>query len=115
YIINVTVFNSASSSSTSRSLTVNPSAPFRSLVSVSAQTNGVGGSAWRTELTLFNAGNEAAIGQYLFLPGAGGSVVSRPLYLAPKQTVSFSSALMDIFGMSSGAGAIAIEASGTTS
>src|SRR5207245_7164715 len=82
YIINVTVFNSASSSSTSRSLTVNPSAPFRSLVSVSAQTKGVGGSAWRTELTLFNAGSEAAIGQYLFLPGAGGSVVSRPLYIA---------------------------------
>ena len=115
YIINVTIFNSVSSSAATRSITVNPAAAYRSLVSVSAQTSGVGGSAWRTELTVFNAGNEAATGQYLFLPGAGGSALSRPLYLGPKQSVTFGNALLDLFGMSSGAGAIAIEASGTSS
>ena len=30
-------------------------------VSAAAQTNGVGNSVWRTELTLFNAGNDAAM------------------------------------------------------
>jgi PKD repeat protein len=115
YTINVTIFSSTSSSSATRTITVNPMTPVRTLVSVTAQTSGIGGSAWRTELTLFNAGSEAATGQYLFLPGAGGSEISRPLYLEPKQTMTFSNALLDIFGMSSGAGAVVIEASSPSS
>src|SRR5581483_4120773 len=115
YIVTLTAFNSASASTASRSITVIPIAPSRALVSVSAQTGGVGGSVWRTELTLFNAGSEAASGQFLFLPGAGGSVQSRGFYLTPKQSVTFANALLEIFGMPSGAGAIAIEATSPSS
>ncbi|MDQ6799286.1 MAG: PKD domain-containing protein [Acidobacteriota bacterium] len=115
FFVTLTAYNSATSSVASRSVTVNPYAPYRSLVSVTAQTDGVGGSVWRTELTLFNAGTESASGQLLFIPAAGGSVQSHALFLAPKQALTFSNALRDIFGMPSGAGAIAIEATSASS
>src|SRR5207253_5479788 len=60
YNITLQVWNATTTSTTSRSVTVVAVAPFRSLVSAAAQTNGVGNSVWRTELTLFNAGTEAA-------------------------------------------------------
>src|SRR5262249_28014340 len=61
--------------------------------------------------TLFNASsNSAASGQFLFIPGAGGTMVTQSLYLAPQQSVTYANALPDIFGIASGAGAIAIEA-----
>ena len=115
YFVTVTAFNSVSSSSASHSVTVNPFAPYQSLVPVTAQTDGVGGSQWRTELTVFNAGSESASGQFLFLPGAGGSSQSRVFYLAPRQSLTFNNALLDIFGMGTGAGAIAVEASSASS
>jgi len=115
HIITLQVWSATTSSSTTRSLIVQPFTPFRSLVSAAAQTNGVGNSVWRTELTLFNAGNDAASGQYLFIPGAGGTVVTRPLYLAPKQSITYANALPDLFGIGSGAGAIAIEATSPAS
>ena len=115
YTVTLTVFNAVSSSAFSRPVTVNPLAPARSLVSVTAQTDGAGGSVWRTELTIFNAGNEAASGQFVFVPGAGGSVQTRPLYLAPRQSLTFGNALLDIFGMPSGAGAVSIEATSPSS
>ncbi|MEK6373094.1 MAG: PKD domain-containing protein [Acidobacteriota bacterium] len=115
YTITVQVWNATTTSSTSRSLTVQAYAPFRSLVSAAAQTAGIGNSVWRTELTLFNAGNDAASGQYLFIPGAGGTVVTRPLYLAPKQSITYANALPDLFGIGSGTGAMAIEATSAAS
>src|SRR5581483_4778932 len=115
YTIHMTVFNSVSSATATRSINVSSYAPYRSLVSASAQTSGAGGSAWRTKLTVFNSGNEPASGQYLFLPGAGGAILSRQLYLAPKQSVTYTNALQDLFGLSSGAGAIAIEATAAAS
>ncbi|HEY6213873.1 MAG TPA: PKD domain-containing protein, partial [Vicinamibacterales bacterium] len=115
YMVTVTVANSVSSSQATRSITVAPIAPYRSLVSATAQTNGAGGSVWRTELTILNAGSESAFGQLILLPGAGGSIQSRPLYLAPRQAVTYANALLDIYGISSGVGAIAIEANGANS
>lgn len=115
YTVTLTAFNSVSAGTASHPVTVAPMAPAHALVSVTAQTDGVGGSVWRTELTLFNAGNEAATGQFVFVPGAGGSTQSRPLYLAPKQSLTYSNALFDIFGMPSGAGAISVEATSPTS
>src|SRR5205823_12388559 len=88
YTIYMTVFRDSASSSVARSITVNPFPPYRSLVSASAQTGGAGGSAWRTELTIFNSGSESVTGQLVFIPGAGGSVLSRPIGLAPKQSFS---------------------------
>lgn len=115
YTVTLTAANAVSSSAASKQLVVAAPAPFRSLVSAAAQTSGAGGSVWRTELTIFNAGGESAIGQFIFLPSAGGSVQTRPLFLASKSSLTLTNALLDLFGMSSGAGALAIEAQSTAS
>ena len=111
YTVSLTASNGASSATTTRTVTVRAAVvPFRSLVSVTAQTNGVGGSVWRTEMSLFNAGSEAATGQYVFIPGSGAAILQRSFYLAPRQSLTYGNALQEIFGVTSGAGAIAIEA-----
>src|SRR5204862_362684 len=83
------VWNASTTSTTSRSVTIAPYSASRSLVSAAAQIGGAGNSVWRTELTLFNASSTAAAtGQFLFIPGAGGTVVTQPLYLAPQQSAA---------------------------
>lgn len=110
YSVTLQVWNQTTTAFTSQLITVQAFPPFRSLVSAAAQTGGAGGSVWRTELTLFNAGNDSASGQLLFIPGAGGAVITRDLYLAPNESKTYANALPDIFGIGAGAGAIAIEA-----
>ena len=110
YNVTLTAANAGNSAAITRQIVVSPVAAHRSLVSVTTQTNGVGGTAWRTELSLFNAGSEGANVTLLFLPGAGGSVISRSLYLAPKQSMTYANTLLDLFGVPNGAGAVAIEA-----
>ncbi|PYQ47705.1 MAG: hypothetical protein DMF59_18165, partial [Acidobacteria bacterium] len=60
-------------------------------------------------------GSQAASGQLLFIPAAGGSVQSRSIFLLPKQTLTYGNALLDIFGIPSGAGAVAVEATSAAS
>jgi PKD repeat protein len=109
--VTLSASNGGSTSQISRTITVaNAIGTYRSLISAAAQTNGAGGSVWRTELTIFNAGSEGAGAQLVFLPAAGGTVQTRNTFIAPQQTLTWSNALLDIFGMPSGTGAIAIEA-----
>jgi PKD repeat protein len=98
----------------SKSPVLPPVVPYRSLVSAAAQSTGVGGSVWRTELTMFNAGSEAASIDITFVPGAGGTLQRRSVFLSPRQSRTWNNALLDIFGMTSGAGALAIEATSPT-
>ena len=113
YNVTLTVANAVSNSSVTHAVTVaSASVPYRALVSVITQANGAGGTSWRTELTVFNAGNEAVTATLIFFPGAGGSVQTRPLYLAPKQSVTYANALLEIFGLLNSAGALGIEADG---
>ena len=115
YTVTLTVANSVSSSTSTRAINVAAViVPYRSLISVSAQTDGVGGSQWRTELSLFNAGSEAANVQLIFIPAAGGTTQSRSFFLSRLQSVTYANALLDIFGLSTGAGAIAIQADSPT-
>jgi PKD repeat protein len=114
YGVSLTVSNASSSSTTSHVVTILPPTAYRSLVPAAAQTNGVGGSVWRTELTLFNGGSEAASGQFTFIPGGGAPVLTRSLFLGVNQSITYANALSDLFGLSNGAGAIAIEASSAT-
>jgi FOG: PKD repeat len=115
YAVALTVANATSSSSTSHVITIAAPTSYRSLVPAAAQTNGIGGSVWRTELTLFNGGSEAANGQFTFIPGGGGAVLTRSLFLNVNQSITYTNALSDLFGLSTGSGAIAIEASSATS
>ena len=114
YGVSLTVYNATSSSTTSHVVTILPPTSYRSLVPAAAQTNGVGGSVWRTELTLFNGGSEPASGQFTFIPGGGAPVLTRALFLGVNQSITYANALSDLFGLSNGAGAIAIEASSAT-
>jgi PKD repeat protein len=114
YGVSLTVSNAASSSTASHVVTILPPAAYRSLVPAAAQTNGVGGSVWRTELTIFNGGSEPASGQFTFIPGGGAPVLTRSLFVGVNQSITYANALNDLFGLSNGAGAIAIEASSAT-
>lgn len=109
WTVRLTASNGGSSSIAMRDIVVGANAPHRTLVSVAAQTDGVGGTAWRTELSLFNAGDEAATVTMLFLPSAGGAYASRALFLPARESITYESALRDLFAIESGAGAIAIE------
>ncbi|HEY6214520.1 MAG TPA: PKD domain-containing protein [Vicinamibacterales bacterium] len=109
---NVSLFtsNAANSGTAFKSLTVAALPPYRSLISAAAQQGGIGGTSWRTELSLFNAGAQGASVTALFIPAAGGSMVTRSLFLAPKQSATYANTLLDLFGIANGAGAVAIEA-----
>ena len=113
YFVTLTVANAVSTSSVTRAVNVVSAAvPYRALVSVITQATGVGGSSWRTELTIFNAGNEAVTPTLIFFPGAGGQVLTRPIYLAPKQSVTYANALLELFSLQNTAGALGVEADG---
>jgi PKD repeat protein len=113
YGVTLTAGNATSSSTASHTITVAAPAAYRSLVPAAAQTTGIG-SVWRTELTLFNGGSEAASGQFTFIPGGGGAVLTRSLFLGVNQSITFANALNDLFGLSTGSGAIAVDASSAT-
>ena len=110
YTVTLTASSASSSAAATKSITVvTGNVPYRSLISVTAQTDGVGGSQWRTELSFFNAGAQPVSVNLSFIPGAGGEVLTRSLVLNPKQSKTYANALLDLFDMPSGAGAIAIE------
>jgi PKD repeat protein len=116
YTVSLTTSNSGSSATVSHILQVASNAvPYHSLVSVSAQTNGLGGSYWRTELTVYNAGNDAAALLFTFLPGAGGAALTSSRVLGAHQSLTVDNALLDLFGMQDGAGAISVDASNPVS
>ena len=119
--VTLTVYRGSESRVASKSITVASRAPalppvqtYRSVIPVSSQSEGIGGSIWRTELTLFNAGSEGASVTLIHVPGAGGNVQTRTIFVNPRHTLTYANALRDVFGMSGGAGAIVIEASGAT-
>ncbi|MEO8034139.1 MAG: PKD domain-containing protein [Acidobacteriota bacterium] len=111
YSVILTVSNATGTSAISHALVVGSNtAPFRSLVPVTAATSGVGGSTWRTELTIFNAGSGDASVKLVFLNSAGGPPPNSLIVLGSRQSVTYVNALLDIFGVASGAGAITVEA-----
>ena len=119
YSVTLTVYRGSESKVISRAITIAAQTPvqppveaYRSVVPVSAQSEGVGGSIWRTELTLFNAGSEGVHANLIFVPGAGGQVRTGTQFLSPRQSVTYPNVLRDVFGMTAGSGAIAIEAVG---
>ncbi|HEV3484049.1 MAG TPA: PKD domain-containing protein, partial [Vicinamibacterales bacterium] len=116
YSVTLTVNRNSEAATAFKSITVaapapvTPAATYRSLVSAAAQQAGQGGTSWRTELSLFNAGPQSASVTLIFIPGAGGSIVTRSVFLSPKQSVTYANTLLDLFSIPSGAGAVAIEA-----
>jgi PKD repeat protein len=110
FTVRLTASNAVSSATATKQITVSSVVPYRALVSVATYGGGVGGTAWRTELSLFNAGTQGANVSLLFIPTAGGNVVSKSMFLSPRQSKTYTNALVDLFGIASGAGALGIEA-----
>jgi PKD repeat protein len=110
YTVTLTASNAGSSAAAAHPVTVSAIVPYRALVSVATYGGGIGSTSWRTELNLFNAGSQGANVSLIFLPTAGGSVVTRSLFLAPRQATTYANALVDLFGIGAGAGALGIEA-----
>jgi PKD repeat protein len=109
--VTLTASNAGGSSSKTRTIAVAASVPqFRTYVPVTAQTAGSQSTYWRTELTLFNAGAASARVTLVFLPSAGSSLATREITLAANASATYSNALRDLFGISAGSGALAIEA-----
>lgn len=84
--------------------------PFRSVVPASAQTAGEGGTDWRTELTIHNAGPLAADVSLSYLPDPGLERRTHVLTIPAGATQTWSRALPELFDLSVGRGAIAIDA-----
>ncbi len=110
YTVSLYAANSANSSTAIKSISVASLPPYRSLISAAAQQNGIGGTSWRTELSLFNAGTQGASVTALFIPAAGGTMVTRSIFLGPRQSMIYANTLLDLFGIANGAGAVAVEA-----
>jgi PKD repeat protein len=110
YLVTLTASNATSSSLSSNQIVVVNTTAFRTMVSAAAQAPGLGGTSWRTELNIFNAGSQAADISFVFIPSAGGSPVTRTLFLAPKQSKTYANALLDLFGLTSGVGGLTLEA-----
>jgi PKD repeat protein len=115
YTVSLRAANAISTSLVTRTILVtNDAAPFRSLVSAVAATSGAGGTNWRTELSLLNAGTQGASITFFFLPQSSGEVLTRQLFLSPKQSITYANALTEIFGLNDRGGALAIEATSAT-
>ncbi|MFN2239179.1 MAG: PKD domain-containing protein [Thermoanaerobaculia bacterium] len=107
--------SSGQQSTTSRSVSVGAPAPtaipFTSLVPVSTAVAGVGGTSWRTSLTIFNASSFAVPVDVVYLPGAGQPAQTRRIPLGAGVSASWQNVLGELFGISSGAGALHFETS----
>ncbi|HVE71975.1 MAG TPA: PKD domain-containing protein [Thermoanaerobaculia bacterium] len=106
YTVTLTAAKPGSSSQATKQIVVATPVPYRALISAAAQTGGSGGTTWRTELSLVNTGLEGATVTLRFLP----SLAEKTLFLAPRQSVTYANALFEAFGLSSGAGAVTIDA-----
>jgi len=111
YTVSLTASNSAGSSSRSRTIVVERLiTDFRSLIPVSAQTSGAGGTEWKTELTIFNAGSSAVNVDLVYVPSSGGTSQRRSTVISGGASQTYQNALRDLFGIISGAGGIEIAA-----
>jgi PKD repeat protein len=122
YNVTLTIYRNAESRVASQRISIaskSPATPqpgaFSSLVPVTAQTSGVGGSVWRTELSIFNAGSEMANIDLAFVPSPGVPAQTRSIAVFPRETRTFANALLDIYGISAGAGGISIAATSAAS
>jgi PKD repeat protein len=111
YEVTLTVSRGATSSSTTRKVQVNPEAPrLTKIVPVVASVSGAERTNWRTELVLFNEGEEIIEVSLSYLPSAGGTALRHDLQIRGGQTVAFSDVISDIFNLTSTAGALRVEA-----
>jgi PKD repeat protein len=116
FTVSLTAGNRSSSSAKTKTIVIRgPQTVFKTLVPVAAETEGASGSSWRTELTLFNPGDDSVDTSIQYLSQVGavpatGRPATRTVTILPKATLTYDNALRDLFGVTSGAAALSIEA-----
>ena len=115
YTITLKANTATSSSTRSKSITVTAPQKFEALVPVSAQVPGLDSTYWRTELTIHNPGTSGVTAQLSFIPTGGGTTQSRNVVINPSATITYASVLRDLFGITSGSGALVIESTAASS
>lgn len=111
YLVTLSASNGTFTSSRTRSVVVTAEPLAHSLIPVATQTSGASGTNWQSELTLHNSSSNTAEIALEFLPHAGGDRLTRTLTLAPGEVSGFANALPDLFGVTSGTGAIELSTS----
>ena len=106
YTVTLTASKAGSSSQATKQIVVTAVVPYSTLISAVAQTDGAGGTTWRTELSIVNTGLEGTTVTLRFLP----SLTERTFFLAPRQSMTYANTLFEAFRLSSGAGAVTIDA-----
>jgi PKD repeat protein len=107
YTVTLTSGNASGSSSASRAISVSRAdISFSSLIPVSTSVQGVGGTSWRTALTIFNASSFSVPVDVIYLPAAGETTTARRVTLAAGRSASWTNVLGELFGLSNGAGAL---------
>lgn len=101
--------NQASSSATSRTIRVYPaSSVLRLVVPAVADTDGGGGSSWRSDLSIFNADDVAHVVMVTLLPAEGVREV-REVAIGVGETLVWGNVLRELFAMPSSSGSLIIE------
>jgi PKD repeat protein len=113
YLVTLVAWNATTQSTATKTIVVSNIAAFESLVSATAQTSGIGGTSWRTELTVFNAGEAASV-DFIYLP-ADGTIRTKRVFVPALQSVTYLDALGELYGLTSAAGAIAIRSTSPAS
>lgn len=111
YNVTLTASKQGSSSQATKQIVVAAVVPYSALISAAAQTDGAGGTSWRTELSLVNTGLEGATVTLRFLP----TLAEQSFFLAPRQSVTYANTLFEAFGLASGAGAVTVDATSAAS
>lgn len=102
--------NATSSSTASRTIVVGAATTrFQSLIPVTTSVAGVGGTNWRTDLTVYNASPFTVSIRAVYLPAAGESSRSTQFQLGAGRSASWQNVLGELFGLATGAGAVRFE------
>lgn len=110
YTVTLTASNGGGSSVKVRNVSITQTIErFRSLIPVTTQTSGVGSTFWRTELTVYNAGDVAVNLDFIYVPGSGGPSLTRSTVIGSGGTVSYANTLPDLFGLTSGSGGLTVQ------
>lgn len=111
FVVTLLASRGGISSTRTRSIIVREAADtVRMLLPVSAETAGAGGTSWRTELTLYNAGFAAANLTLTYLPDSGVAGATAQHTIAARSSLTWARALSELFGVVNGRGGILIDA-----
>ncbi len=108
YLVTLSATNGSFTSSRSRAVVVTTAPQVHSLIPVATQTTGARDTTWRTELALFNSGDQETVVTLVYISQTGEPWLTTSVALSAGESVSYDNALPELFGVESGLGAIEV-------